>query len=95
LDNYHDKDIHFIKVFCTDYRILYERPKEDPWGEIDHAAGIIRVHPECKDMARRLTLWHEMIHAIEYHTGLDLGEQTIDILATGIVSILDENERLP
>lgn len=40
------------------------------------------------------TLLHETMHAIEAHFGLQVPERTIEKLATGVLTVLQENPAL-
>jgi len=80
-----------LKVLFTTYRVIRRELTEDTWGEINHARETITLTDKMPKSVEFMTLWHEALHGVEYHTGLDLGEQTIDILATSIAMILRDN----
>lgn len=82
-----------VKVFGLKYDVI-ETDHIDEWGRIDHNDLKIFLRKGMADPVRTITLWHELIHAIEYATGLNLGEQTVDVLASGIYSILNDNGSL-
>ncbi len=83
-----------IQVFGTDYEVRLVRPAGDSWGEINHEEQTIYISPHTARDVRSQTLWHELIHAIEFHAGLDLGEQAVDILAAGVYAILKANPHM-
>ena len=68
-------------------------------GEIQHTTLRIRLDIEQEPQRAAVTLWHEMIHAVIEHAGLDLGsdveERVADTVAFGVYQILEDNiERL-
>jgi Zn-dependent peptidase ImmA (M78 family) len=79
-----------IKVLGLTYQIITTQNIQE-FGRIDYERQIIYIKEGLHDNVRRLTIWHELMHAIEYATGMDLGEQNVDCLASGIFSILTEN----
>ena len=68
-------------------------------GEVQHATLRIRLDAEQEPQRAAVTLWHEILHAVIEHAGLDLGtdveERVADTMAFGVYQILEDNiERL-
>lgn len=65
-------------------------------GMIDYIKSEIHLNDGYGHQSKCITLLHEIIHGILYHSGIDLGEmeeKTIDILAYGIHQVLQDNGR--
>lgn len=86
VDNPSDVDIH---------------RRESLWGQVDHWTSSIRIYKraESDNSAAFQTLWHEILHAVavQLHIhprdGVELNEDenAIDLLATGISTVLVDN----
>lgn len=96
-----------IKIIDMVYKIEYvDRPsdvdifrRDSLWGQCDFWTRTIRVYSRDRSEADVWqTLWHEIIHAIceKMHIATDSGvlndnETAIDLLATAINAILQDN----
>lgn len=70
-------------------------PDKDLVGEISYNHGIIRVSSALCKQAQEQTLWHEILHGIMQNAGKsDHSEEIIDLLATGIMGVLNDNPQL-
>lgn len=92
-----------VKIFDVTYKIIYvDNPsevdvdkREALWGQIDYWTRTIRVYHNGRSINDIWhTLWHEMIHAVcekmKIET-IEKDEKDIDLLATGINSIIVNN----
>lgn len=86
----------FIKVGPIRYRIVEveglvgDQSKLD--GHIVYNPSEIRLEVALGSQRKHLVLWHEVIHAILTHGGFDdHDERMTDVLATGIMSVLQDN----
>ena len=68
------------------------------YGQVDYGKSTIHLNSTNQNhQFECVTLWHEILHAISTHTGLELGgeaEKIIDIFAHGIYQVLQDNEGL-
>lgn len=99
-----------IKVIDMTYAIEYvDKPsdvdiyrREALWGQIDYWTRTIRVYHNNRSEADLWqTLWHEIIHAIceKLHIStqdglLNTNETAVDLLATAINAVLQDNSAL-
>ena len=68
-------------------------------GEIMHSKGRIRLRPDMTREYEFMILWHEVLHGIMTHTGIDelLGEHEekfIKVLAYGVADAIRNNSLL-
>ena len=66
-------------------------------GHCDYEHARIRIHRTLDPQLKRVTLWHEIIHALLFNAGVyepEHNEQQIDALAHGIVQVLRDNPQL-
>jgi hypothetical protein len=85
-----------IKIGPVRYRVeivedLKGEEGEELHGHIEDATRTIRLNTKAPDDGRYVTTWHEIIHALESLYGLILTEQDINILATSITQVLQDN----
>jgi len=67
------------------------------WGEADFGACEIRLEATANPQFKRITLWHEIVHAILVGAGVDSSEHDevfVDQLAYGIMQVLQDNPEL-
>ena len=88
-----------VRIGAVDYRIeAVKKLKREGcrlWGDIKYNCSRIRIVDKLGPQARRITLWHEIIHGILTQGGESKqDERQIDILAHGIVEVLRDNEWL-
>jgi Zn-dependent peptidase ImmA (M78 family) len=78
-------------------KIDVETEAEVVWGAINDSAQEIYINKEATPQMKRLTLLHEIVHAITFNN--DIGsitksedmEDTVDRLASGIYEIMKRN----
>lgn len=64
-------------------------------GEHDSVLTCIRINQNISPQAKRVTLMHEIVHAILANAGkCDHDEEMVDLLAHGIVGVLRDNPHL-
>lgn len=88
-----------VQIGPTTYQVAVVEELADGsaelYGDIDYGKCRIRITAESDAQKQRVTLWHEVLHAILYQAGMtDHDEQVIDALAYGITQALRENEAL-
>jgi hypothetical protein len=65
------------------------------YGQIEYSQDIIRIAKDNKPQKARQSLWHEALHGILFNAGYrDEDEQLVDILASGIMEIINENPKM-
>lgn len=68
---------------------------EECRGLIDYWSQIIELSNKYSRQTQEQTFWHELVRAIEHQYNLDLGEDTVDAIATGLYGIMQNNGILP
>lgn len=88
-----------IRINGIDYAI--ENPKYLDNGErllagqVSYCESKIKIKATHEHQYRCVSLWHEILHAIAFSTGLELGEneeKIIDTLAYGINQVIQDNK---
>lgn len=88
-----------IRINGIDYAI--ESPKHLDNGErllagqVSYCESKIKIKATHEHQYRCVSLWHEILHAIAFSTGLELGEneeKIIDTLAYGINQVIQDNK---
>jgi hypothetical protein len=73
------------------------------WGQVDYWTRSIRIYVNDRQLSSVWhTLWHEIVHAICQHLNIEADksgdladdEKAVDLLATGINSVLHDNDWL-
>lgn len=83
-----------IQIGAIAYELV-ETPLDNLHGDISTIRCRIRIDADQDSQAKRVTLWHEIIHGILYGAGLrEHDEQVVDALAHGIVQVLRDNPQL-
>lgn len=83
-----------IKIYGIEYNIklVDSNSREDySMGRSDGKLGIITINKEMPSDVKFSTLIHEIIHIISNENGLGLKENIVCPLATGITTLLLEN----
>ena len=87
-----------IRINGIDYAI--ESPKHldnGKWllaGQVSYHESKIRIKATHEHQYRCVSLWHEILHAIVFSTGLELGkneEKIIETFAYGVYQVLQDN----
>ena len=63
-------------------------------GEIDYYNTEIRLSDSTKNhQPKCVTLWHEILHGIRYHSALEIEneEEVVEMFAKGIYQVLQDN----
>ena len=85
-----------IDVLGLTYKVVETEDRnklpESAWGMVHHDKGLILIYKEMSEEAKRFTLWHELVHCIEYRMSLELEEDMIDRIAAGIDYITSHNK---
>lgn len=94
-----------IKIFDIVYKIIYaDKPsdvdiykRDSLWGQIDYWTRTIRIYRANRTYDDIMqTIWHEVIHGIAEALHIDGvindENQIVDLLATGINSIISDNK---
>ncbi len=63
-------------------------------GRIDFKKDKIEINKSYSKKQKKVTLLHEIFHAIEEHFGLELTEQEIEGLCNGFADIIHQNPKL-
>lgn len=63
----------------------------EKWGDCRSDRLTIRVHEQATGQIAMVTLMHELLHAIEFLMGQDMGEPIVRPLAPLLVALLEEN----
>lgn len=88
-----------IRINGIDYAI--ESPKHLDNGErllagqVSYYESKIRIKATHEHQYRCVSLWHEILHAIAFSTGLELGkneEKIIETFAYGINQVIQDNK---
>lgn len=64
------------------------------YGQIDYTTSEIKIADAAKSPEMKgITLWHEILHGIRNHAGLDIEdeENVVDMFAKGIFQVLEDN----
>lgn len=86
-----------VKVGAITYQVKQESRTADhsAYGMILYSESLISIQPGMSDDYKRVTLWHEMIHAMMHDAGLREHDETIvTALSHKIVQVLKENPGL-
>jgi hypothetical protein len=87
-----------VKVGGLRYKVLLkdeiEICGEMKLGSFDNEKLTIEISSGCVEDARLVTLWHEIIHAIDEQANLQMTEGATNALAHSVVQILRDNPAL-
>lgn len=61
-------------------------------GQWDDSNNSVKVKQHVSDDVAKLTTCHEIVHAIESFTGIELTEQQVQALGLGMFSLIKENK---
>ena len=90
-----------VRIGGVDYKVI------DDWenlndginmlsGQIDYNESNIKISSLVNGhQAKCVTLWHEILHGIRNHTGMEIEneEQVVEMFAKGIYQVLQDNAR--
>lgn len=86
-----------VKVGAVTYQVKYETRLADDamMGNVRVLEGTIDIRPNMSASMEKITLLHEVIHAILFQAGeKEHDEQVIDIVAHGILQVFQDNKGL-
>ena len=88
-----------VKIGPIRFAIQYVEDLHDQSRNLDgwirHTSSKILIEKSLGKQRKRLVLWHEIIHAIMTHGGCEDHDETlVDIIAGGVMSVLNENKWL-
>ena len=86
-----------VKIGPVVYTVVENQrfPQDSLAGQIRYLEQVIEIQPKMGDTITQVTLWHEMLHGILFAGGFrEQDEQMLDVLAHGIVRLLQDNEFL-
>lgn len=72
-------------------QILDRVDEQDSWGEHELGEQLLKAKREQGFEAARDTLLHEALHGIEDQLNLNLKEQQVHQIATGLLAVLRDN----
>lgn len=85
-----------IDILGTKYELVetddHNKLREGSWGLVTHDDSKIYLRKSLGKQCKNLTLWHEVIHAIDYKLGLDFDEETTDRLGQAIAYVVNNNK---
>ena len=64
------------------------------FGQINYKKSTIKLTKRMSNQHERQTIWHEAIHAIAHQTGAKIDEQLVEILASGIMQVINDNPEI-
>lgn len=73
-------------IMVSDYNLL-----TDKLGLIDYATNTIYLKDNPNEEIMKETLLHEVIHGVEFALGLNLTEQQVTALSSGLYAVVKEN----
>lgn len=90
-----------IRIGGVEYEIIDNVPALNDgqnllYGQIDYHNNTIELSDIAKGhQTKCLTLWHEILHGIRNHAGLDVEneEAVVEMFARGIYQVLQDNGR--
>lgn len=86
-----------VKIGPVVYTITENQrfPQDSLAGQIRYLEQVIEIQPKMAATITEVALWHEMLHGILFAGGFrEQDEQMLDVLAHGIVRLLQDNEFL-
>jgi hypothetical protein len=87
-----------IKVGYKDYRVESIENLDDGakllYGRVFYDDGVIKVCNKYSIDQQRVTLLHEVIHAVDELHGIDLDEEQVVKLGKGLYQVLKDNPNI-
>ena len=88
-----------IRIGGIEYPVVYKEHLDDGsrllYGQIDYDECEIRLSTKhgCGHEFRCLTLWHEILHGVRNHAGMEIDneEAIVEMFAKGIYQVLQDN----
>lgn len=88
-----------VRIGGIEYPIVYVENLNNgvnlAYGHIDYDNSVIELSDTSgvSHQRRCITLWHEILHGIRNHAGLEIEneEEVVDVLSRGIYQVLQDN----
>lgn len=88
-----------VRIGGIEYPIVYVENLNNgvnlAYGHIDYDNSVIELSDTSgvEHQRRCITLWHEILHGIRNHAGLEIEneEEVVDVLSRGIYQVLQDN----
>lgn len=84
-----------VKVGPITYEVVLVDDLHDGTTKLDgwvrYAECVVRLDSRLSPQSMRQTLWHEILHALVTQGGLKQDERYVDVLAYGIMEVLQDN----
>lgn len=92
-------DFHPIRIGPFTYEVEESPDLHDGadrlYGEVDHEGLVITLHGGSALARKRVSMLHEIIHAIANAHGVTIEEQAVVVLAGELLQVLTDNLWLP
>ena len=82
-----------IRILGKIYRVSRKVMKKS-FGQCDHGQLKITINPKQAKQQEQDTVLHEVIHAVEYGMQLEMEEEQVHSLASGLYAVLRDNPKL-
>lgn len=86
-----------LKIGPITYKIRYIDDLDEDGqvnGSIRYNNASIAINKSMDEQIMRQTIWHEAIHGLLTHSHVEHDESLVDILAYGIMQLLQDNPQL-
>ena len=81
-----------MKILGFDYSIeLVSSANMSELGTINHGSTHIRLRDNMSEVGLLSTLIHEIVHAVDFQLSLDMGEENVNRMATGLYQTMVDN----
>ena len=89
----------FVRIGGVEYKVTRDQPFLNDgtnllYGQINYNETTIELSNVANSHQMKcITLWHEILHGIRNHTGLEIEneEEIVDMFARGIYQVLQDN----
>lgn len=85
--------IESVRVIGKTYtvRVVNKSPLDKDSGECDEKSQTITVNEDQTEEAMQDTILHEVVHAIDHTLRLDMSENQVAMMATGLIAVIRDN----
>lgn len=83
-----------LRIGGLDYTLDFdtdELAQNNLEGRVNNPDLVICIRSDRPEEHARVTLWHEMLHAIAYQNNTQIPEKIVDMIAYGVTQILRDN----
>lgn len=85
----------YVRVAGAEYEVSYKSSLNDGThvlcGKVSYDENTIDLLSTLSEYSAGQTLWHEIIHAILHNAVIEQDEKLVDIIATGVYMVLEDN----